>query len=230
MAGSTHTSQEETPGSSTPRYDASIYSTPFSSLPNPKRVWLGEPGSALEGIGSCFVPYPSKIRGLTDLGRLSLLTEDVVAAAAAGEIKTGRRVGLGWDMTKLEHSQFGRQSCQHRVIPLNGPDETGLGTCFDDVYEMNPRRLFLKFASLGFCANSVSGVNMKFAEQSSQWDGFRHYSQPKNSGDSSLSRDRVFYGGTTKEEILDSSNHRIGIHHWSSQGIAGIAVAYLLFI
>jgi hypothetical protein len=34
------------------RYDTSIYDTPFSKLPNPKRVWLGSPSSALEGIGS----------------------------------------------------------------------------------------------------------------------------------------------------------------------------------
>jgi hypothetical protein len=68
------------------------------------------------------------------------LTEDVVAKAAAEEIKTGRRVGLGWDMTKLEHSQFGRQKCQHRIIALEGPGGSGLGACFDDVYEMNPRR------------------------------------------------------------------------------------------
>lgn len=37
--------------STTPRYDISIYNTSFSELPDPKRVWIGEPGSALEGIG-----------------------------------------------------------------------------------------------------------------------------------------------------------------------------------
>ena len=58
-------------------------------------------------------------------------------------------------------------------------------------------------------------------EQSSQWDGFRHYSQPKNPADSSKSQERVFYGGTTKEEIQDASNHRIGLQHWSREGIAG---------
>lgn len=71
------------------------------------------------------------------------MTEDVVAKAAAEEIKTGKRVGLGWDMTKLEHSQFGRQKCQHRIIALEGPGGSGLGACFDDVYEMNPRRCFI---------------------------------------------------------------------------------------
>jgi hypothetical protein len=33
------------------RYDPSIFDTPFAQLPNPKRVWLGSPSSALEGIG-----------------------------------------------------------------------------------------------------------------------------------------------------------------------------------
>jgi hypothetical protein len=59
------------------------------------------------------------------------------------------------------------------------------------------------------------------AEQSSQWDGFRHYSQPLNTSDPSSSKNRVFYGGTTKDEIMDPSNHRIGIQHWASEGIAG---------
>jgi hypothetical protein len=52
------------------------------------------------------------------LGRLSLLTPEVVSAAAASDIKTGRRVGLNWNMKKLEYSQFSRQSCSHKVIPV----------------------------------------------------------------------------------------------------------------
>jgi hypothetical protein len=39
------------------RYDPSIYTTPFAQLPNAKRVWLGSPGSALEGLGMCPPPY-----------------------------------------------------------------------------------------------------------------------------------------------------------------------------
>jgi hypothetical protein len=35
------------------RYDVSIYDTPFSKLPDPKRVWLGSLLSALEGLGLC---------------------------------------------------------------------------------------------------------------------------------------------------------------------------------
>lgn len=108
------------------RFDVSIFDTPFKSLPDPKRVWVGEPGSKEES-----------------LGRLNLLTPDVVAAAAREEIQSGQRVGLGWDMTKLQYSQFGRQKCRHEVIPIMGPG--GIGSCFDDAYSMNPRRCFLFF-------------------------------------------------------------------------------------
>jgi hypothetical protein len=38
------------------------------------------------------------------------------------------------------------------------------------------------------------------------------------------SKERVFYGGTTKAEILDRSNDRIGIHHWAKEGITGQCV------
>jgi len=161
------------------RYKPSIYKKPFSSLPNPKRIWLGTPSSPSEG-----------------LGRLSILTPEIVSSAAASEIKTGIRVGLGWDMTKLEYSQFGRQKCGHEIIPLWGPGGIGFGACFDDAYSMNP-------------------------QQSSQWDGFRHYSQPRNPSNPSTSQDRVFYGGTTKEEIMNEADHRIGIQHWAGKGIAG---------
>lgn len=48
---------------------------------------------------------------------------------------------------------------------------------------------------------------------------------------SANSQDRVFYGGTTKEEIMDKSNHRIGLQHWAKEGIAGkslIPIPYCL--
>ena len=53
-------------------------------------------------------------------------------------------------------------------------------------------------------------------EQSSQWDGLRHFSQtvPGQS-------ERVFYGGVTSQEINDRQNDRIGMQHWAREGIAG---------
>lgn len=86
-------------------------------------------------------------------------------------------------------------------------------------------------ASTHVCASAVIltilNTDTKI-EQSSQWDGFRHYSQPLKSEDPSTSQDRVFYGGTTKGEILDPSNHRIGLQYWAPEGIAGKSLIRLL--
>lgn len=141
----------------------------WDELPNPKKVWIGQPGSHEEG-----------------LGRLVLLTPERVANAAQTQILTGRRVNLGWDLNKLEFACFDRQPCEMKMVPLLD------GVAFDDIYVMNP-------------------------QQSSQWDGLRHFSMPVEEGSS----ERVFYGGTTKEEILDRENDRIGIHHWAQEGVTG---------
>ncbi|KAJ5040996.1 uncharacterized protein L3040_005554 [Drepanopeziza brunnea f. sp. 'multigermtubi'] len=77
-----------------------------------------------EGVG--WVTPSSSLEGI---GRKSLLTPEVVSSAAASEIQTGRRVGLGWDVAKLEFSQFGRQKCVHELIPLMGPGGSGYGAC-----------------------------------------------------------------------------------------------------
>lgn len=153
----------------------SIYNTPFDALPDKKRVWIGQPGSHEEG-----------------LGKLALLTPKVVAAAAS-EIRTGRRTSLGWELTKLENAGLGRQQCEHVIVPLLG------GFAFDDIFTFNP-------------------------QQSSQWDGLRHFSQPIAGTKGNISGDRVFYGGTTAREIQDRSNDRIGMQHWASEGIAGRGV------
>lgn len=55
-----------------------------------------------------------------------------------------------------------------------------------------------------------------FLEQSSQWDGLRHFSQTVPG-----QTERVFYGGTTAAEINDRQNDRIGLQHWAREGIAG---------
>ncbi|KAH8807132.1 hypothetical protein F5884DRAFT_788592 [Xylogone sp. PMI_703] len=152
----------------------SVYLLPFDQLENPKQVWIGEPGSHEEG-----------------LAKLALLTPEVVSKAASREIRSGKRVTLNWDLTRLEVAGFGRQPCQHHIISLMG------GAAFDDVYIMNP-------------------------QQSSQWDGLRHFSLQKKLPDGSTRRE--FYGGTTAGEILDRKNFRIGMQHWAKEGIAGRGV------
>lgn len=59
----------------------------------------------------------------------------------------------------------------------------------------------------------------------SQWDGFRHFSMRLPSGE------RVFYGGTTSDEILDVDSDRIGIGHWAQEGIAarGFLIDYVSY-
>lgn len=71
------------------------------------------------------------------------------------------------------------------------------GNAFDDEYHFNP-------------------------QQSSQWDGFRHHSAPVPTLEN---KDRkLFYGGTTAEEIQDPNCSRIGIGYWARRGIAGRGV------
>ena len=71
------------------------------------------------------------------------------------------------------------------------------GIAFDDEYHFNP-------------------------QQSSQWDGFRHHNAPAPTSDNPDRR--VFYGGTTAEEIQDTNCQRIGIGFWAKKGIAGRGV------
>ena len=94
----------------------SIYDTRYDELPNPRQVWVGEPSSHEEGMG-----------------KVSLLTPELVAKTAAEEIKTGQRVTMNWDLTKLEFSAAGRHKTQHHIVSLVK------GVAFDDIYLMNPR-------------------------------------------------------------------------------------------
>ena len=143
-------------------------------MPDKKQVWPSKPSSREEG-----------------LGRLVLITPDIVASAAANCIRSGRRVSLGWGLNKLEIANFGRLPCKHEIVGLLD------GAAFDDIYTFNP-------------------------QQSSQWDGLRHFSQPTPTEDDPSRR--LFYGGVTKQEIMDPTNNRIGIQHWAKEGICGRGV------
>ncbi|GAD92015.1 succinate semialdehyde dehydrogenase, putative [Paecilomyces variotii No. 5] len=150
-----------------------IHRTPFNELPNPFRVWNAPPNSHAEG-----------------LGRLVILTQDIVKAAASC-IRTGRRVSLSWDMNKLEVANFNRQPAQHHVLPIMD------GIAFDDLYIINP-------------------------QQSSQWDGLRHFAAPSPTSENPSRR--MFYGGMSGTEIMDRSSTRLGLQHWAKEGICGRGV------
>lgn len=154
--------------------NTAIHEMCYDSLPDPRRVWNSPPDSREEG-----------------LGRLVLLTPDVVASAAATCIKTGRRTCLNWDLNRLEIANFGRQPAQHHITSLLG------GKAFDDVYIFNP-------------------------QQSSQWDGLRHFSAPFPTRDDAGRR--LYYGGVEAGDIVDRRNTRIGMQHWAREGICGRGV------
>ena len=71
------------------------------------------------------------------------------------------------------------------------------GSAFDDIYIFNP-------------------------QQSSQWDGLRHFSAPFPTPEEP--KRRLFYGGTTSAEINDRNSDRIGMQHWAKHGICGRGV------
>ncbi|ANB12026.1 Pc12g14970 [Sugiyamaella lignohabitans] len=153
----------------------------YNQLPNKQRFWeWGPPGSHEEG-----------------LGKQNLLTPEHVAKSAKSEIKTGDRIGLGWEMHKLEYPAFGRK---HFDLKIDARSEFSL----DDIYEFNP-------------------------QQSSQWDGFRHYQQPVafSGADEDKQKGKVdglWFGGASRSEITEKGSTRIGVHHWAQQGIVGRGV------
>ncbi|EED20708.1 conserved hypothetical protein [Talaromyces stipitatus ATCC 10500] len=140
-----------------------IHKTPYDHLPNQHQVWNRPPNSRSEG-----------------LGRLIILTPDIVRAAASTCIQTGQRISLNWDLTKLEVANFNRQPTQHHVLPIMN------GIAFDDLYIINP-------------------------QQSSQWDGLRHFATPVPTED--MPKQRLFYGGVSA-----------GLQHWAKEGICGRGV------
>ncbi|KAJ5815636.1 hypothetical protein N7474_007413 [Penicillium riverlandense] len=166
--------KESTSRSSSIEKILAAHRKPFDQLPPSREVWNGQAGSYEEG-----------------LGRLIILTPEIVQEAAASCIKLGRRVSLSWDMTKLEIANFNRQPAQHYIMPLLE------GVAFDDVYIFNP-------------------------QQSSQWDGLRHFGAADPTPENPSRR--IFYGGVEPSEILNRSSTRIGIQHWAREGICGRGV------
>ncbi|OXV06460.1 hypothetical protein Egran_05772 [Elaphomyces granulatus] len=140
------------------------------------------------------------------LGMLRLLTPDIVAAAARAEIQTGERVCLNWDLDKLDPPGQLQQNLNYYVIPVY--QWTGFG-----------RRKFehvIKWVNKGIAFDDEYHFN---PQQSSQWDGLRHHGAPSADG-----RKKLWYGGTTPEEILDPKSNRIGLGFWARKGIAGRGV------
>ncbi|CAK7230052.1 hypothetical protein SCUCBS95973_007443 [Sporothrix curviconia] len=108
----------------------------FDELKDKQKYWPAKAGSHEEG-----------------LGMLRYLTPAHVAKVVQHEVKTGERVCLNWDMTRLETPGFNRFPCQHKIVPIPNYE----GVAWDDIWRFKP-------------------------QASSQWDGFRHYSAMQPDG------------------------------------------------
>ncbi len=140
------------------------------------------------------------------LGALNMLTPEVVAAAAAAQIRTGVRVSLDWPLNKPYFPSFGRN-------PFKQTIESRLRT----TAETEDQRV-------------VNDDALEFNTQcSSQWDGFRHYGEcwslwsllasaaaqysPSTLG---YQKAKVFYNNKTQAEV--ESSDVLGIDAWVAHG------------
>lgn len=160
-----------------------IHKTPYEQLDNPRQVWNGPPNSHAEG-----------------LGRLIILTPEVVRSAAASCIRTGQRCSLGWDMTKLEVANFNRQPTEHKIVPILN------GIAFDDIYTINPQQ-----------SSQWDGLRHIGA-----W--FPSHHAVETSTATKDAPGRLFYGGVTASDIMNPKSARIGLQHWAKEGICGRGV------
>jgi hypothetical protein len=89
------------------------------------------------------------------LGALNMMTPEVIAAAAASQIRSGALVSLDWPLIKPYFPSFGRMAFQDKIESRLHPTA-----------ETEDQRV-------------VTDDALIFNTQcSSQWDGFRHYVNP----------------------------------------------------
>ncbi|KAM0747641.1 hypothetical protein T439DRAFT_292799 [Meredithblackwellia eburnea MCA 4105] len=103
----------------------------------------------IEGMpaGCAWKHYVTDKTKVDNLGRLNLLTPEVVKRAASEEIRTGIRVQLDWSLDNVQFPGFRRKGLTQEIISKSNK-ETGWIGCDDEIH-----------------FNTQCG---------SQWDGFRH--------------------------------------------------------
>ncbi|KAH8704040.1 hypothetical protein BGW36DRAFT_335165 [Talaromyces proteolyticus] len=107
--------------------------------------------------------------------------------------------------------------------------QTGERVCLNwELEKLDPpgfgRRRFQHLIKIVECSNGAA-LDDEYhfnPQQSSQWDGLRHHSAPWP--DHKREEKKLWYGGTTLEEIIETDSPRIGIGHWAKKGIAGRGV------
>ncbi|KAK9477813.1 hypothetical protein V1514DRAFT_333056 [Lipomyces japonicus] len=162
----------------------------YDDLPDKARFWQwGPAGSETEGLGI-----------------LNLQTPELVARAAAQEIRTGDRTGLGWQFHLLDYPGFKRREFGHKIKWSTYP------WSLDDEYELNPQQ-----------SSQWDG----FRHHSQQLD--RTKTRDEQAGAENADQVAVWFGGTTPSEIISEGvdglkSPRIGIHFWANKGLSGRGV------
>ncbi|EPQ26511.1 uncharacterized protein PFL1_05833 [Pseudozyma flocculosa PF-1] len=131
------------------------------------------------------------------LGTLNLLTPQVVAAAAASEVRTGERVQIDWGLDSVDVPLIDRKPFHHRLVDLH--------------------------ASLGvYATDDELHLN---TQTSSQFDGFAHFAwNDDRQGTNGVYYQGLRHQDLHSADDAASRNH-LGIHHWCmAGGIAGRGV------
>ncbi|KAI5479966.1 hypothetical protein MNV49_002256 [Pseudohyphozyma bogoriensis] len=125
--------------------------------------------------GCAWRHYAPEGTEVDNLGRLNLLTPEVVREAARSEIQTGQRVQLDWSLANVQFPGFKRKGLSHTVISKANP-ETGWIGCDDEIH-----------------FNTQCG---------SQWDGFKHVAH-RATGNyyNGVTHEQITSGSTTQNGI-----------------------------
>ncbi|KAK9468778.1 hypothetical protein V1512DRAFT_257852 [Lipomyces arxii] len=134
------------------------------------------------------------------LGMLNMLTPDLVARTVAKEVKTGERVGLGWEFHMLDYPNFKRIQFDIQYKWVTYPFS------FDDEYRMNPQQ-----------SSQWDGFRHHSQMLSHEFGPRQEYMTVDDPDKAA-----VWHGGTSAHEIQEGT--RLSLHSWSKQGIAGRGV------
>ncbi|KAK4705476.1 hypothetical protein P7C70_g728, partial [Phenoliferia sp. Uapishka_3] len=156
------------------------------------------------------------------LGTINLLSPDVIAKAAASEIRTGHFVSLNLPIQLPSKPSFHRQAPAVKLLPLHNDMNLVSVPVRDDEIHMNSQ--VRPFASAYVAVLWTERLSL---QSGTQWDGLRHFG---------ILKGMCFYQGIPSEDVrvgaivvddplnIDTKELELGIHHWAATGISGRGV------
>ncbi|KAI5924727.1 hypothetical protein F4810DRAFT_663092 [Camillea tinctor] len=130
-----------------------------------------------------------------ELGTLNRLTDERVAAAAQGEIRTGKRISLNWPLDAQPGRAFFQRATFRQEMMAKAPLAVN-----DDVWTFN-------------------------SQVSTQWDGLRHFAYQGARRFYGGRTQKDIHGQGRDEDGKEGGKGTVlGIHAWAEQGIIGRAI------